>query len=77
MSDQTNLPASPTYLGLEACRIAVFGDGKEAPSKRAFAEWKSRKYFPTIKVGRRVFADPREVERAISRRFKIEAIPAE
>lgn len=65
---------SPTFVGLEECRITVFGTGREAPSKRLFAEWKARGYFPFIKVGKRVFADPEEVRRAINRRFKVNGI---
>jgi hypothetical protein len=74
MHKQPHLPASPTYLGLEACRIALFGDGQEAPSKRTFAEWKARKYYPSVKIGKRVFVDPYEVSRALDMRFKINAI---
>ena len=71
MSSQST---SPAFVGLEECRITVFGTGREAPSKRLFAEWKARGYFPFIKVGKRVFADPTEVSRALNRRFKINAV---
>ncbi len=64
---------SPSLVGLEAARIAIFGRSKEAPSKRTFAEWKSRGYFPQHKIGKRVFLDVEEVKRALSRRFKINA----
>jgi len=73
----SNENTSPTFVGLEECRKTVFGTGSEAPSKRTFAEWKARGYFPFIKVGKRVFADPAEVSRALSRRFKINATPVE
>ena len=65
---------SPAFVGLEECRTTVFGSGREAPSKRLFAEWKARGYFPYIKVGKRVFADPEEVRRALNRRFKVNEI---
>lgn len=65
---------SPTFVGLEECRTTVFGTGREAPSKRLFAEWKARGYFPFIKVGKRVFADPDEVRRAINKRFRVNEI---
>lgn len=71
MSNQTSPPA---FVGLEECLKIVFGTGPEAPSKRTFLEWKARGYYPFIKVGKRVFADPAEVRRALERRFKINAI---
>jgi hypothetical protein len=64
---------SPTYVGLEAGRIAVFGNGPDAPSKRSWAEWRARGYFPVIKIGKRVFVDADECRRALERRFKINA----
>lgn len=69
----SNQPASPTLVGLEEARIAIFGTGPEAPSKRSFAEWKARGYFPSVKLGKRVFVNPDEVRRALERRFKISA----
>lgn len=65
--------ASPTFVGLEEGRKAVFGNGPEAPSKRTFAGWKAQGFFPFIKVGKRVFVDPSEVRRALERRFKVNA----
>lgn len=62
-----------SLVGLETARIAIFGTGKEAPSKRTFAEWKARGYFPYHKVGKRVFLDVEEVKRALARRFKTTA----
>jgi hypothetical protein len=70
----SNQFTSPAFVGLEECRITIFGTGREAPSKRLFAEWKARGYFPFIKVGKRVFADPAEVSRALNRRFKINSV---
>jgi len=64
---------STILVGLEAGRIAIFGTGPEAPSKRSFAEWKARGYFPSVKLGKRVFVNPDEVRRALERRFKINA----
>jgi hypothetical protein len=72
----SNQYTSPAFVGLEECRKAIFGTGPEAPSKRTFAEWKARGYYPFIKVGKRVFADPSEVRRALDRRFKVNAKPA-
>jgi hypothetical protein len=70
MSDNTNAPA---LVGLEEGRITLFGTGPEAISKRCFAEWKSRGFYPYVKVGKRVFVNVDEVRRALERRFKIQA----
>ncbi len=70
MSNETNPPA---FLGIEECRKAVFGTGPESPSKRTWDEWRARGYYPHLKVGKRVFADPNEVRRALDRRFRINA----
>lgn len=65
---------TPHLVGMEEARIAIFGTGKEAPSKRTWAEWKSRGFYPFHRIGgKRIFLDVEEVKRALSRRFKIEA----
>jgi hypothetical protein len=66
-------PDSPTLVGLDAGRIAIFGTGPDAPSKRSWAEWRARGYFPVVKVGKRVFVNAEECRRALERRFKINA----
>jgi hypothetical protein len=63
----------PKYVGLEEGRIAIFGTGPEAPSKRSWAKWKALGYYPYIKLGKRVFVNPEEVRRALERRFKVNA----
>ncbi|MCX6878701.1 MAG: hypothetical protein NTW21_33545 [Verrucomicrobia bacterium] len=70
----SNQHASTTLVGLEEGRKSVFGTSPEAPSKRTFAEWKARGFFPFVKIGKRVFVDPSEVRRALDRRFKINAV---
>lgn len=69
----TNQPNDTSLVGLETARIAIFGTSKEAISKRTFAEWKARGYFPYHRIGKRIFLDVEEVKRALSRRFKINA----
>lgn len=73
MPQMSNQIPSPTLVGLDAARIAIFGNGPDAPSKRSWASWRSRGYFPVVKVGKRVFVDAAEAKRAIERRFKINA----
>jgi len=61
-------------VGMEAARIAIFGTGKEAPSKRTWALWKSRGFYPYHRIGgKRIFIDVQEARRALSRRFEINA----
>lgn len=71
--DNKSTTTSSRLLGIEETRIAIFGTGKEAISKRQFAEWKSRGFFPYHKIGKRIFCEVEEVKRALSRRFKIAA----
>lgn len=63
-------------VGTDKCREILFPDKSSAPGKRTFLEWRARRYFPVVKIGRRVFLDPEEVRRALERRFKINASPA-
>ncbi|MEI6673707.1 MAG: hypothetical protein WCO57_00870 [Verrucomicrobiota bacterium] len=72
--EMSNQPASPTLVGLEEGRKSVFGTGPESPSKRTFAEWKAKGFFPYVKVGKRVFVDSEQVRAALERRFKINAV---
>lgn len=65
---------SPILVGVVPCLEIVFPDPKTRPGKRTFLEWKSRKYFPSVKIGKRVFLDPIEVRKALDKRFTIEAI---
>lgn len=74
LMDNKSTITSSRLLGIEETRIAIFGTGKEAISKRQFAEWKARGFFPFYRIGgKRIFCDPEEVKRALSRRFKVNA----
>ena len=64
----------PALVGLEEGRVAIFGNGPEASSKRLFAEWKAKGFFPYLKCGKRVFLDVEQVKAALNRRFKINAV---
>jgi hypothetical protein len=61
-------------VGIEPCLEIVFPDAATRPGKRTFLEWKARKYFPSVKIGKRVFLDPVAVRKALEKRFTIEAI---
>lgn len=65
-----------TLVGINRCREILFPDAASAPAIRTFHEWMARRYFPVHKIGRRVFLDPFEVRAALSRRFRINPIPA-
>ena len=64
----------PTLVGIKTCLVIVFPDESTRPGIRTFNEWKNRGYFPSVKIGRRVFLDPMIVRKALEKRFTIEAI---
>lgn len=73
----TSTQSNKQLLSVDPCRRTVFPDcDKTGPSPRTFNEWMKRKYFPRVKIGKRVFLDPDEVRSALERRFKINATPA-
>jgi hypothetical protein len=70
----TTTKTEPTLVGIQTCLETVFPDPETRPGKRTFLEWKSRKYFPSLKIGKRVFLDPVQVRKALDKRFTIQAI---
>jgi hypothetical protein len=64
----------PTLVGINTCLELVFPDEETRPGKRTFAEWKRRGYYPSVKIGKRVFLDPVQVRKALDKRFTIHAI---
>jgi hypothetical protein len=62
----------PALVGIETCLKTVFTDPATRPSKRTFLDWKAKKYFPSLKIGKRVFLDPMQVREALEKRFTIE-----
>ena len=70
----SNYSTEPTLVGIQTCINRVFPDPETRPSKRTFMEWKAKKYFPSVKIGKRVFLDPVQVRKALEKRFTIEAI---
>lgn len=65
---------SPQLVGLEEGRIAIFGNGPEAQSKRIFAEWKTKGIYPYLKCEKRVFINTEDIKAVLNRRFKINAV---
>lgn len=64
----------PILVGTKTCLEIIFPDPKTRPSFRTFNEWKSRRYFPSIKIGKRVFLDPDSVRKSLSSRFTIQGL---
>jgi hypothetical protein len=73
LSNQTQ--STKQLVGVAKCREILFPDPGSAPGMRTWNEWMKRKYFPRVKIGKRVFLDPDEVRSALERRFKINATP--
>ena len=63
----------PQLVGMQTGLELVFPDPDTRPSIRAFSEWKRRGYFPSLKIGKRVFVDPVQVRLALDSRFTINA----
>jgi hypothetical protein len=74
--DATTTTPEPTLVGIKTCLTTVFPDEATRPGIRTFNEWKNRGYFPSVKIGKRVFLDPVIVRRALDKRFTIQAIEA-
>ena len=64
---------SPQYVGMQTGLELVFPDPETRPSIRAFNAWKAKGYFPSLKIGKRVFVDPAQVRLALESRFTINA----
>jgi len=63
----------PQLVGVKTALEMVFPDPSTRPSIRAFNSWKQLGYFPSVKIGKRVFLDPVQVRRALESRFTINA----
>ena len=63
----------PQLVGLKTGLELVFPDPDTRPSIRAFNDWKAKGYFPSLKIGKRVFVDPVQVRLALESRFTINA----
>jgi hypothetical protein len=63
----------PTLVGIETCLNIVFPDPGTRPGTRTFLDWKAKKYFPSLKIGKRVFLDPVQVREALEKKFTIDA----
>lgn len=72
--DATTTSQEPTLVGIKTCLQIVFPDESTRPGIRTFNEWKNRGYFPSVKIGKRVFLDPVVVRKALDKRFTIQAI---
>ncbi|TLD68299.1 hypothetical protein FEM03_23570 [Phragmitibacter flavus] len=73
-NDILNANNEPILVGIQTCLEMVFPDRETRPSFRTFADWKQRRYFPSVKIGKRVFLEPAKVRAALERRFEIQAV---
>ena len=64
----------PQLVGMKTGLELVFPDPDTRPSIRAFNDWKAKGYFPSLKIGKRVFVDPVMVRKALDANFTISAI---
>lgn len=64
----------PTLIGIKPCLKIVFPDEATRPGERTFNEWRAKGFYPSVKIGKRVFLDPVQVRKALDKRFTIEAI---
>ena len=70
LAEQNN---EPQLVGIKTGLELVFPDPDTRPSIRAFNDWKAKGYFPSLKIGKRVFVDPAQVRLALQSRFTINA----
>ena len=63
----------PQLVGMKTGLELVFTDPQTRPSIRAFNSWKQKGYYPSVKIGKRVFVDPVQVRKALDARFTINA----
>lgn len=73
MNTITNTEKNSHLLRMRPCYETLFPDLEERPSYRTFCEWKKRRYFPQIKIGKNVLLNPDEVRAALEKRFTIPA----
>ena len=66
-----NANNEPALYGMKTALRMIFPDEGTAPSIRTFNEWKSRGYFSTIKIGRRVFVNVDQARRSLEKRFTV------
>ena len=63
----------PQLVGMQTGLELVFPDPETRPSIRSFNEWKKKGFFPSVKIGKRVFVDPAQERLALVSRFTINA----
>ena len=70
IAEQNN---EPQLVGMQTGLELVFPDPNTRPSIRAFNDWKKKGYFPSVKIGKRVFVDPAMVRKALDAKFTVHA----
>lgn len=67
----TTASQEPTLVGIRTCLEIVFPDEATRPGIRTMNDWKQKGYFPSVKIGGRVFLNPVAVRRALEKRFTV------
>ena len=75
MSEKQDSSSKPTKLvGIDPLITELFTDPSTRPSKRTVLEWKAKGWIPFVRIGRRIFYYPAEVEKSIKERFSVPTI---
>jgi hypothetical protein len=74
LTESISHETASSLLGVDATIAAIFPDPASRPARRTFLEWKARKYFASVKIGKRVFFDPAKVRASLEKRFTIQEV---
>ena len=72
LKEKTN--KEPALYGIKSSLEKVFPDSLERPSLRAWNEWRAKGYYSYVKINKRVFINPAQARRELTKRFTISAI---
>ena len=61
-------------VGQNKCREMVFPCAEDRPSHRTFTQWRLDGFFPSIKIGRRIYLSVPAVRKALAKRFTIQSV---
>ncbi len=64
----------PILVGQDKCRELIFPCPEDRPCHRTFTQWRIDGFFPSVKIGRRIYLDPLVVRKALTKRFTIQPV---
>ncbi len=65
---------SPSLVGAEPLLKIIFPDASSRPSLRWLREMQAKRLVPYLKIGRKVYFDPKEVRPSFDSQFKVESL---